>query len=76
MEKSLPTIQAALLINILYNMQLQDKIGQSYVKQALAMAHELDLFRPSEQADSSSGRDSREFTRWCLQFWSRQVLGV
>jgi hypothetical protein len=73
MEKSLPTIQAALIINILYNMQLQDKIGRTYLKQALTMAHELGLFNDLAPTKSRLGRDSRLFTRWCLYFWARQV---
>jgi hypothetical protein len=73
MEKSLPTVQAALIINMLYNMQLQDKIGRTYIKQALTMARELELFTASESTKSRYGRDSRLFTRWCLYFWARQV---
>jgi hypothetical protein len=70
-KKLLPTLQATLLINILFNMYVLDKIGRPYIIQAVAIAHELDLFVPSERNKTSSGRNSRDFTRWCLYFWAR-----
>lgn len=70
-KKSLPTLQAALLINILFDMHVMDKIGRWYVIQAVGIAHELGLFGPSEQTKASTGRNSYDFTRWCLYFWTR-----
>ncbi|KAF2686289.1 hypothetical protein K458DRAFT_476818 [Lentithecium fluviatile CBS 122367] len=70
-KKSLPTLQAAILINVLFNMHVMDKIARPYVEQAVAIAHELDLFGSEGWSRDGKGRNSREFTRWCLYFWTR-----
>ncbi|CAI6337654.1 unnamed protein product [Periconia digitata] len=68
-KKSLPSLQTALLLNLLFNLHSSDRIGRSYQDQAISIAHEIDLFNLATHTMSASGRDSRGFTLWCLYWW-------
>ena len=68
-KSSLTTLQAALLIGLLFDLCGMDKIGWTYALQAIAMAHDLKLFEPSTNIKSNRMRHSRDFTAWGLFYW-------
>ncbi|KAF2634761.1 nitrate assimilation regulatory protein nirA [Massarina eburnea CBS 473.64] len=68
-DKSLTTIQTALIFNNLCNVNCVDKIGIAYKNQAIAIAHELGLFDPLLDTEGKRVRDSRTFTAWGGFFW-------
>jgi hypothetical protein len=68
---SLTTLQASLMFNIIYNSDSMDKLGVGYAAQAIAMAHELDIFGALTSVKSERKRQSYSFTAWCLYFWIR-----
>ncbi|PVI05577.1 hypothetical protein DM02DRAFT_584122 [Periconia macrospinosa] len=68
-KKSLPTLQAALIFNVLFNVDCMDMIGLTYQTQAIDIAHEIDLFNTDTHVTRSSGTNSRAFTLWCLYWW-------
>jgi hypothetical protein len=69
-ESSLTAIQAAIVLNIIYDCDTMDKIGRSYLLQAVAMAHDLQLFKSStDKAMSKKMQWARSFTAWCLFAW-------
>jgi hypothetical protein len=70
LKTSLPTLQAALVLNIRLNMCSMDRHGMQLNVKAMAMAHELKLFRPSSQFKSMRKQICYEFTSWCLYFWT------
>ena len=69
-QSSLTAIQAAIVLNIIYDCDTMDKIGRSYLLQAVAMAHDLKLFQSSsDKAMSKKMQRARTFTAWCLFAW-------
>ena len=58
---------------LLFNMCGMSEIAWKYELQAVAMAHDLKLFKPSTHIKSNRMRQSREFTLWCLFCFHRQV---
>lgn len=70
-NKSLTTLQAALVINLIYVGNSMNKLGITYAIQAVAMAHELEIFGPLTNVKSQRRRQSYSFTAWCLYFWTR-----
>ncbi|KAJ4213866.1 hypothetical protein NW760_014979 [Fusarium oxysporum] len=69
-KSSLTAIQAAIVLNIIYDCDTMDKIGRSYLLQAVAMAHDLKLFQSSsDKAMSKKTQRARAFTAWCLYAW-------
>lgn len=68
-KSSLTAIQAAIILNIIYDCNTMDKIGRSYMLQAAAMAHDLKLFSPPDKAMPKKLQRARAFTAWCLFAW-------
>jgi hypothetical protein len=69
-KSSLTAIQAAIVLNIIYDCDTMDKIGRSYLLQAVAMAHDLKLFQSSpDKAMSKKNQRARAFTAWSLFAW-------
>ncbi|KAH7183625.1 uncharacterized protein B0J16DRAFT_346031 [Fusarium flagelliforme] len=69
-QSSLTAIQAAIVLNIIYDCDTMDKIGRSYLLQAVAMAHDLKLFQSfSDKPMSKKMQRARTFTAWCLFAW-------
>ncbi|KAI1465251.1 uncharacterized protein F4812DRAFT_440233 [Daldinia caldariorum] len=66
---SLPTIQAAILLGIVSTTTAMDKVGTSYLLQAMAMAEEMDLFSARVGTDDQSLRRVRAFTAWGIYTW-------
>ncbi|KAK3496731.1 uncharacterized protein B0T23DRAFT_63586 [Neurospora hispaniola] len=68
-ERRLTTIQAGLLLNVLYLFNGSDKIGWRYSLRAIEMAHEINLFGPAQPEMDREMRDVREFTAWVVFTW-------
>ncbi|KAI3567878.1 hypothetical protein IWW34DRAFT_382195 [Fusarium oxysporum f. sp. albedinis] len=54
-ERSLTTLQAALIINTIVNMFGIAKLASAYLVQAIDIAHELGLFEPTTYITLSGG---------------------
>ncbi|KAK4673334.1 hypothetical protein QC763_110990 [Podospora pseudopauciseta] len=67
--RRLTTVQAALLLNVIYNLNGSDRLGWRYTIRAVEMAHEIRLFQAVPSHVSSDIRCAREFTAWCLFTW-------
>ena len=65
------TIQAALFLNGISNLDCADAVGWQYASRAVDMAHKLQLFTPSPKDMSVEMRIAREFTAWTLFCWQR-----
>ncbi|KAK4195111.1 putative nitrogen assimilation transcription factor [Triangularia verruculosa] len=72
--RQLTTIHAALLLNVIYNLNGSDRLGWRYAIRAVELANEIQLFQASPAHLSSEIRCVREFTAWCLFAW--QSLSV
>lgn len=72
-QSSLTTIQAATILNVICNEDAMDKVGRAYIVQAVAMAHDIDLFDPSVQHRSTKMQRARAFTAWSLFAWDAQL---
>ncbi|KAM0189320.1 hypothetical protein ACHAPI_010086 [Fusarium lateritium] len=68
-RSKLTTLQAALVMNSIYNMDGLDQIGNVFLVEAAKIAHNLDLFIPSEGHQRSEMDVARQFTAWCLFSW-------
>ncbi|KAI0180537.1 hypothetical protein GGR52DRAFT_531750 [Hypoxylon sp. FL1284] len=71
---SLTTIQAAIVLSIVATTTAMDKVGTSYLLQAIAMAASLDMFSATMGTDNEKMRRARAFTAWglfCWQAWQR-----
>jgi hypothetical protein len=66
---SLTTIQALLVMHQTANMNGLDKVGMSYLFQAVSMAYKLDLFREDPDIRSFRMKKARAFTAWGLFIW-------
>ncbi|KAF4960323.1 hypothetical protein FGADI_970 [Fusarium gaditjirri] len=60
----LTTVQAAIVISIVYDANGSDKVGRSYLTQAVAAAHALQLF------SSQTNGDDREFNARAITAWA------
>ncbi|KAF2647340.1 hypothetical protein K491DRAFT_772515 [Lophiostoma macrostomum CBS 122681] len=63
---NLASVQAALMINIVYNLYGLDKIGSRYGVEGLVIAKNLRLFDGNAHIRSERIRNARNFTAWCL----------
>ncbi|KAL7626163.1 hypothetical protein AAE478_002933 [Parahypoxylon ruwenzoriense] len=71
---SLTTIQAAIVLSIVATTTAMDRVGTSYLLQAIAMAYNLDIFSATAGTRNVSVRKARAFTAWglfCWQAWQR-----
>jgi hypothetical protein len=62
----LTTIQAAMVISIVHGANGSDKIGDSYLKQAVSAAHSIQLFSLPTQAIDHVEYNARAITAWAL----------
>ena len=67
-KNKVTTIQAALVMNMCVNMNGLDKVGWSYLGQAIQMAHAMNIFEPVE-VKSKKMKDVRHLTAWALFAW-------
>jgi hypothetical protein len=65
----LTTIQAAMLLHAVYNLNGFDRIGQTYLLQALSMAQEIKLFGPPDRSTNLKTHQARALTAWSLFNW-------
>lgn len=63
------TIQAGILLNVVYNLCGLDGIGQAYRLQAIVLANELHLFDKTIKEDRPPMRLALAFTAWSLFNW-------
>ncbi|RGP77123.1 hypothetical protein FLONG3_4638 [Fusarium longipes] len=73
-ESSLPTLQAALVMNAVYNMDGLDQIGNVFLAEATKIAYNLDLFKPIETKCPAEMDIARQFTAWSLFSWQSALL--
>jgi hypothetical protein len=68
-ESTLTTLQAALVMNSVYNMDGLDQIGNVYLVQATKIGYNLDLFRPWQGEHRTEMDIARHLTAWSLFLW-------
>lgn len=66
------TVQATLILHIVYNMNGTDELGYHYLEQAVRMANSLDLFKSSSVTNRKE-RNARELTAWVLYGWQGYI---
>jgi hypothetical protein len=67
-QPDLTTVQATVVLGGLCNMNGADQLGYSYLKQAVEMAADIELFSSSNNPISRA-EDARVFTAWMLYAW-------
>lgn len=74
-DGSITTVQAALIINLIYNLYAMDKVGMSYGIAAVQLADQLNLFAAHDDSPSMSEvqRHGYTYTAWSIFFWFRYV---
>ncbi|KAM3464249.1 hypothetical protein NHJ6243_002556 [Beauveria neobassiana] len=65
-NSSLTNIQAATILSLTYNMNGLDKVGWTYMIQAIAAAESIDLFGDVPDSDSQKIKVVKTFTAWGL----------
>lgn len=70
---NLTTIQAAIVLSIVATTTAMDKVGTSYLLQAITMAMSLDMFRATMGTENEKVRRARAFTAWGLFCWQAYV---
>ncbi|KAM3534742.1 hypothetical protein MY4038_001995 [Beauveria bassiana] len=65
-NSSLTNIQAATILSLTYNMNGLDKVGWTYMIQAIAAAESIDLFSDVPDSDSQKIKVVKTFTAWGL----------
>lgn len=67
----LTSVQAAMLLNMVYNMSASDTLGWIFKIQAAAVAHSMQLFKSPDNIQSRRQRSARAITAWGLFNWQR-----
>ena len=60
------TIQAAIVLSVVYDANGGDEIGRQYLAQAVAAAHSMHLFSQPTQVDDEVEYNARAITAWSL----------
>ncbi|CAI6338004.1 unnamed protein product [Periconia digitata] len=68
-KSRITTVQAGLVMNILYNMYSMDKLGMTYAVQAVSIAHDLNIFGDTSSLRSARKQHAYGFTAWCIYSW-------
>lgn len=68
-SRSLTTIQAALILQVIMNENGLDRVGLSYLLQALLIAKEIDLFQQPKSSAEEEIAKARTITAWALFDW-------
>ena len=68
---SITAVQAALLMNVTYNLYAMDKIGIAFGAEAVKLAQRLQLFAATADMVGTSERERHgySYTAWCLYSW-------
>ncbi len=72
-QTRLTTIQTALILNIIHNLNGSDKIGWRYTLKAIELADEIQLFGPPPKRYGREMLCVRAYTAWELFCWQRYV---
>ncbi|KAF9764439.1 hypothetical protein IL306_002811 [Fusarium sp. DS 682] len=62
----LTTIQAAIVLSIVYDANGSDEVGMSYLTQAVAAAHAMQLFSAKPKTSDDREYNARAITAWAL----------
>ncbi|EMD69258.1 hypothetical protein COCSADRAFT_130800 [Bipolaris sorokiniana ND90Pr] len=65
-NRNLASVQAAIIINSVYNIYGLDNLGSAYGLKGLAIARDLKLFSGNAGVKSERKRKARNFSAWCL----------
>lgn len=65
-DLQITTLQAAVLLNVIYNFCGLDKIGVVYGAQAVTMAYDLRLFGGAVNSNDQRQQHARDFTAWAV----------
>ncbi|KAF5596564.1 nitrate assimilation regulatory nirA [Fusarium pseudocircinatum] len=68
-NRSLTTLQAALVLNTIVNMFDMDPLSSAFLVRSIEIAHELGLFEPTTYIMNKKLRDSYDLTAWSLFHW-------
>ncbi|KAK3310454.1 uncharacterized protein B0T15DRAFT_389212 [Chaetomium strumarium] len=72
-QRRLVTIQASVLLTIIYSLNGSDKIGWRYTLKAIDMANEIQLFGPLLERHGPELQCVRTYTAWGLFCWQSLV---
>ncbi|KAM0203028.1 hypothetical protein ACHAPI_001198 [Fusarium lateritium] len=72
-QRSLTTVQSALVLNTVANMLDMDSLSSAYIVQATKMAWELGLFESTTYIMNKKLRNSYDLTAWSLFDWQWYV---
>lgn len=72
-NRSLTTLQAALLLNSIFNMFDMDSLSTAYMVEAAKIAQELELFEPTTYILNKKLRNSYDLTAWSFFHWQWYV---
>ena len=72
-QTRLTTIQAALLLTLIYNLNGSDKIGWRFTLKAIEMADEIQLLGPPLEHHNPEMQRARTYTAWGLFCWQKYV---
>lgn len=65
-HRSLTSVQAAMLINVIHSLSGLDKLGNLWGLHSLTIAKEMRLFNGNAHVASERVRHAMNFTAWCL----------
>ncbi|KAJ9424196.1 hypothetical protein QL093DRAFT_2036068 [Fusarium oxysporum] len=68
-NRSLTTLQAALVVNTIVNMFDMDPLSSAFLVRSIEIAHELGLFEPTTYIMNKKLRNSYDLTAWSLFHW-------
>ncbi|KAF5665624.1 nitrate assimilation regulatory nirA [Fusarium denticulatum] len=68
-NRSLTTLQAALVLNTIVNMFDMDHLSSAFLVHSIEIAHELELFEPTTYIMNKKLRNSHDLTAWSLFHW-------
>ncbi|KAF5716035.1 nitrate assimilation regulatory nirA [Fusarium mundagurra] len=68
-NRSLTTLQAALVLNTIVNMFDMDPLSSGFLVRSIEIAHELGLFEPTTYILNKKLRNSYDLTAWSLFHW-------
>ncbi|KAF5562705.1 nitrate assimilation regulatory nirA [Fusarium napiforme] len=68
-NRSLTTLQAALVLNTIVNMFDMDPLSSAFLVRSTEIAHELGLFEPTTYIMNKKLRNSYDLTAWSLFHW-------
>ncbi|KAI1042678.1 hypothetical protein LB505_001180 [Fusarium chuoi] len=68
-NRSLTTLQAALVLNTIVNMFDMDSLSSAFLVRSIEIGHELGLFKPTTYIINKKLRNLYNLTAWSLFYW-------